>query len=316
MQDPSQPADGESRPPQTLNELIARLDDDATGPIVLVDEQGTMLFVSTTFVRVTGYPHHESVGRWLVERVHPDDRAQVRRCLAAPTEAAGEGNEGRYRLKGGAWRRFVFSASWCTTTEGPIAIVRLRAIATTETAERPIDAPMQRCNAHQTILRLEPILRRLAGGNIEVVYRLEATAVHVALTAFQLEQIMVHLASNARDAMPAGGVLTISTRNLLMGTADAAKPNCHLELVVTDTGMGLSPRLSLQIFEPYFTTKAERGNSGLGLTIVQRFVDAGSGQVDVQSSLGKGAQFRLLLPIVGAVSGAGEASDPPCPQNR
>ena len=187
MQDLSIPVEDPSRPPRTLNELIARLEDDASSPIVLINDQGTVLFVSTTYVRVTGYHRHESVGRWLIERVHPDDRAEIRDYVSSPVAAQPDGIEGRYRLRAGAWRRFVFSVSWCTTTDERIAIVRMRAAAKAAgPGDRATDAPIQRCNAHQTILSLEPIVRRIAGISVEVVYRLEATALHIGLNPFQL----------------------------------------------------------------------------------------------------------------------------------
>jgi PAS domain S-box-containing protein len=285
-------------PTTVLNDLIARLEDDVTTPVVVLSESETVLFVSTAYVRVTGYERHERVGRRFADCLHPDDQQHVRQWLAATRLPAGDIASARYRVRGGSWKSFRFTLAWCTLDGECIGIVRMSP-ASGEAAERPL---VTRCNIHQTLFGLEPVLRRIVGPTVEVVYSLDATSVHIPLSSFQLEQVVVHLASNARHAMPAGGQLRIATRNRLTWPSDPEQPVLRqIELTMSDTGMGLSPRVSTQIFEPFFTTKSERGHAGLGLTIVHRLIERVGGQIGVESELGTGATFRVVLPVVGVV---------------
>jgi CheY-like chemotaxis protein len=120
----------------------------------------------------------------------------------------------------------------------------------------------------------------------------------------QLEQVILNLAVNARDAMPAGGVLTITTaigvpeESVVMNHGDAAD-RVFVKLTVTDTGVGMARNVMGDIFTPFFTTKREGVGTGLGLAIVQGIIRDAGGFIDVQSEIGRGSSFSVHLPLAG-----------------
>jgi len=134
-----------------------------------------------------------------------------------------------------------------------------------------------------------PMLRRLLIENIDVVLSLEANAPKIRIDATQLEQILINLVVNARDAMPRGGRLTIGTRGDAVGTT---------ALVVADTGEGMDEATRARIFEPFFTTKGAGKGTGLGLATVQRIVKQCDGSIDVTSEPRNGTTFRVNFPGV------------------
>ena len=307
------PVDDPSQPPTAFDALIASLDSSETAPVVLVNPHGTIVFVTARYVSATGYHRHECVGRAMVMHLHPDDRATWQTWLVGIDRPVQGSVTARLRMRNGTWRRYGFEIEWRDSDHEAFGILRLHAPSGAETAAGTCEQG-PRCNVHQTILGLEPILRRVAGLSVDVFYRLDATAVHVSMTPFQLEQVLVHLVSNARHAMPAGGVLRIGTSNRLTTSADpTAAVMCQLTLSVSDTGAGLNPRVSPRIFEPFFTTKSDRGHAGLGLTIVQRLVETAGGHIDVDSVMGQGTTFNMHFPAVtvaGAVSS--DEAEQPC----
>lgn len=135
---------------------------------------------------------------------------------------------------------------------------------------------------------VEPSLRRLCGASITLKVSLGANGAHVSLSAAQLEQILVNLVSNARDAMPGGGGIMIETSRA--GDRDA------VVLTVSDTGPGMDLEVQLHAFEPYFTTRAGRGGTGIGLSIVYRLVKGAGGQLHLLSTPAAGTSFRMVLP--------------------
>ena len=139
---------------------------------------------------------------------------------------------------------------------------------------------------------LRSLLARLVGASIELVLDLGPSLRPVHADAGAIEQVIVNLAANARDAMPAGGRLTLATRNL--ATLDAGD---RVLLTVADTGMGIPPAVLPRIFDPFFTTKAEGKGTGLGLAIVHGIVTQSGGRIDVDTSPGKGTTFRLEFPV-------------------
>lgn len=146
---------------------------------------------------------------------------------------------------------------------------------------------------------VEAMLRRLFGTTIEIAVIPEAGSV-VAVDAMQLEQVLVNLAINARDAMPNGGTLLLSTRRatpeevegLASGSAE------FVALDVTDTGHGIDPSIQARIFEPFFTTKEPGKGTGLGLASAAKLLREMGGTIRVRSALGQGATFTLVLPAV------------------
>jgi len=134
---------------------------------------------------------------------------------------------------------------------------------------------------------MESMLRRLIGEDVTLVTRLAGADAHVRADAGQLEQVLMNLAVNARDAMPRGGTLTLEVR-----TADIG----FVELAVSDTGVGMDPETQARIFEPFFTTKEEDRGTGLGLSVVFGIVEQSGGRIEVASEPGHGATFRIRLP--------------------
>lgn len=149
---------------------------------------------------------------------------------------------------------------------------------------------------------INKMLRVLMGEDVQLVLSQAAKIPTVMADPGQVEQVMLNLAANARDAMPGGGTLTITTsvcRADQMSTLPAGTTSENfVELRVSDTGTGMTPETIKHIFEPFFTTKAPGKGTGLGLATVYGIVQQSGGSLDVQSELGKGTSFRIYLPTV------------------
>jgi len=145
---------------------------------------------------------------------------------------------------------------------------------------------------------LEKMLRRTLGEDLKLEIRLDAKLPAVEIDRGQLEQVVINLAVNARDAMPDGGTLTIETAVAApsAGTRAVAALPAAVELRVADTGSGMAPEVAARIFEPFFTTKVEGKGTGLGLATVRGIVESAGGTIAVDSSLGKGTVFTVTLP--------------------
>jgi len=153
---------------------------------------------------------------------------------------------------------------------------------------------------HMVIDNIVPMLRRLIGEDIEIHTVAGATG-RVKVDPGQIEQVLVNLAVNARDAMPKGGRLVISTANAVLdedavGRIGDILPGPYLLLAVADTGIGMDDETRLQAFEPFFTTKPQ--GTGLGLSMVYGIVQQHGGTIMVASAPGQGATFKLYLPQV------------------
>jgi two-component system cell cycle sensor histidine kinase/response regulator CckA len=137
------------------------------------------------------------------------------------------------------------------------------------------------------------MLRPLLGEDVEVVTRLRSASGRVRVDPAQIDQVLVNLAVNARDAMPRGGSLFLETED---GEAPAGTGPGEVLLTVRDTGHGMDERIRSHAFEPFFTTKGASGGTGLGLSMVYGIVQQSGGQIAVQSEPGRGASFRIRLP--------------------
>ena len=152
---------------------------------------------------------------------------------------------------------------------------------------------------------MERLLRPLIGENVELLTSLTPQPAHTRADAGQLEQVLMNLVVNAKDAMPTGGRLTIQTRNTPMAEAHRRgqqfiRPGNYVTLSVSDTGMGMDKETQSRIFEPFFTTKEKGKGTGLGLSTVYGIVKQSGGYVMVQSELGRGTTFHIYLPQVEA----------------
>ena len=156
----------------------------------------------------------------------------------------------------------------------------------------------------EVVRNLEGMLRRLLGETVTLEVRLAPRLGSVSADRGQIEQVLMNLAINARDAMPDGGTLTIETREERVDATDDARRGvvggAYVVLTVADTGLGMDDATQQRIFEPFFTTKEAGRGTGLGLATVHGIVEQSGGRIVVQSEPGKGARFHILLPRVDA----------------
>lgn len=156
-------------------------------------------------------------------------------------------------------------------------------------------------NLNAIVNELETMLRRLIGENIELTTMLEPQLGRVKTDPGQMEQVLMNLVINARDAMPQGGTLTITTSNVILDKAQTRQhigvnPGAYVKLTVSDTGHGMDAQTRLRIFEPFFTTKELGHGTGLGLAMVHGIVNQSGGAVEVHSEPSQGATFDIFLP--------------------
>jgi PAS domain S-box-containing protein len=161
----------------------------------------------------------------------------------------------------------------------------------------------QAINVNKLVTSMENLLRRSVGERTELVTRLDSNLANIKADPGQLEQVILNLALNARDAMPHGGRLVIVTANATIEPASSLtmlglKPGPYVSLRVEDTGVGIDPNIRGQIFEPFFSTKDPAEGTGLGLSTVYGIVHQCGGHVRVESEPGRGARFEIYLPAV------------------
>jgi two-component system cell cycle sensor histidine kinase/response regulator CckA len=154
---------------------------------------------------------------------------------------------------------------------------------------------------NQIAVGIGHLLGRILGEDIELVQVLAPDLGVVQADPGQIDQVLMNLAVNARDAMPAGGKLMIATSNVEVGEGDSAcqialNPGSYVQLMVSDTGCGMSEQTRARIFEPFFTTKDKSKGTGLGLSTVYGIVTQTGGNVSVCSEPGHGTTFKVYLP--------------------
>src|SRR5207249_11692339 len=151
------------------------------------------------------------------------------------------------------------------------------------------------------ITAIDKMLRRVIGEDIVFRTALSTELHHVKTDPNQMEQVLINLAANARDAMPNGGTLTLSTANVQLTELEACEladvpPGSYVEITVSDTGEGMDAETRSHLFEPFFTTKARGKGTGLGLSSVYGSVRQNGGGISVRSEPSKGTTFSIYLP--------------------
>jgi PAS domain S-box-containing protein len=180
-------------------------------------------------------------------------------------------------------------------------------------ARREVIQP-QVVNLNDLLTNMASILRRTLGSDLELVTRLAEDLPSVLVDPGQIDQMILNLAVNARDAMPDGGTLTITTDSLTVDRVYAAEwssvpPGHYVRITIADTGCGMPPEVIKHAFEPFFTTKDKGEGSGLGLATVYGAVTQAEGHVRITSEPNAGTTFTVLLPVT-TQSAAGVAETP------
>ena len=150
------------------------------------------------------------------------------------------------------------------------------------------------------------LLNRIIGADVEVNVKVGANVSAIFADPAQIEQVVMNLAVNARDAMPDGGQLAIETSNITLDESYQrqyayARPGNYVELKVSDTGCGMDEATKARLFEPFFTTKEVGKGTGLGLSMVYGIVKQHDGYINVYSQPGQGATIKILLPAVESI---------------
>jgi PAS domain S-box-containing protein len=160
-------------------------------------------------------------------------------------------------------------------------------------------------NLNAVVMEMKQLLERLAGEDIEIKVQLADDLGSVKADPAQLERVIMNLAVNARDAMPEGGKLILETANAELDQSYISRhtpvvPGKYVMLAISDTGIGIDREMQLKIFDPFFTTKGPSKGTGLGLSIVHGIINQSGGYIWVYSEPGKGATFKIYLPLVDA----------------
>jgi two-component system, cell cycle sensor histidine kinase and response regulator CckA len=178
-------------------------------------------------------------------------------------------------------------------------------------SRRQIMAPKV-LDLNSVVSNMNKLLQRLIGEDIELVTHPAADLGRIKADPNQIEQVIMNLAVNSRDAMPQGGTLTVETSNVVLDKSFAARhlglqPGPYVVLTVTDTGCGMDLETQSHLFEPFFTTKEQGKGTGLGLSTTYGIVKQSNGYIWVESAVGNGSTFRIYLPRID------EATDSPAP---
>jgi len=169
---------------------------------------------------------------------------------------------------------------------------------------------------NDVLTRMEKMLRRLLGADVELLVRPAAALGRVRVDPSSLEQVIMNLAVNARDAMPTGGTLTMETGDVFLDEEYAklhlgVTPGPHVMLAISDTGRGIDKPIQARVFEPFFTTKEKGKGTGLGLSTVFGIVKQSAGSIWLYSEPGKGTTFKVFFPSVDRPKDSLLPSEPP-----
>jgi CheY-like chemotaxis protein len=178
----------------------------------------------------------------------------------------------------------------------------------------------QPVNVNTIIDRVSRLLMRLIGEDVKLETKLTDDDLTIIADSGQIEQVLMNLATNARDAMPDGGYLTIETRRVALGNHfvsehDFGKAGEYALFMMSDTGKGMDAKTVSRVFEPFFTTKEMGKGTGLGLSIVYGIVKQHNGYINVYSEPGRGTTFKIYLPLATLSSEEKKKSLPPVPQS-
>jgi two-component system, cell cycle sensor histidine kinase and response regulator CckA len=159
-------------------------------------------------------------------------------------------------------------------------------------------------NLNRVVGELERMLHRIIGEDVAIRLDLERDLKPICGSVTNMEQVILNMAVNARDAMPAGGTFTITTRNEVLTEEEslvlpAARPGAAVCLTIADTGTGMGPEVLQQIFEPFYSTKESGKGTGLGLAVVYGIVQEHQGWIQVESEPGRGTHFKIFIPAHG-----------------
>jgi PAS domain S-box-containing protein len=180
----------------------------------------------------------------------------------------------------------------------------------------------ERLDLNLLVTRVEKMLGRVLGEDVELAFAPRAEPAIVEADPGQLEQVLMNLAINARDAMLDGGRLAIATANADFeprrhgSEPPSVRPGAYVKLIVSDTGHGMTDEIRSRIFEPFFTTKAPGKGTGLGLAMVYGIVQQSGGHIAVQSAPNAGTTFEILLPAMGGADTRTSSAPPAMPASR
>ncbi len=318
--------DPDSGAPTTLDELQG----DGSGPVDAVVQQGEGEV--TRRVEITRSPLRDAAGAHLGEILALRDQTE-RFALQEQLQQA-QRLEAVGRLAGGVAHDFnnlLFSISSLTelmemsADESFPFHQELQDILEAVDRGSTLTAQLLAFSSRQ-VLRMElldlgavagelaKMLRRVIGEDIELRYRTTDGLGLVQADRSQVEQILLNLALNGREAMPDGGKLTVETANLILDAGDVEQTpelavGHYVLLAVSDTGTGMSEEVRESIFEPFFTTKDRGKGSGLGLSMVYGLVQQHGGHIQVHSAADQGTVFKVYLPVVEPEAAAGDGPD-------
>ena len=151
---------------------------------------------------------------------------------------------------------------------------------------------------------MERLLQRVIGEHVELKVQYGHEACLIRADSQQLEQVVMNVAANSRDAMPLGGTLELECRRLQQPLENPGGEPLEVMFVVRDNGIGMDTTIKTQMFDPFFTSKAEGKGTGLGLSTVYGIVSQAKGKIEVESQIGEGTVFRIYFPLAPDETGA------------